>query len=155
MRVLTEIKNREVQDIIIACIMDNHSGFLEAVRFVFTNTRVQLCIVHMVRNSTKYISYKELKKVCADLKTVYSANTEAATRDAFENFGKKWDDKYLMIYKSCKLGRGVKPVFAHLRGQSSLMRFADLNKVARYINNRHMKCEVHRHCFNFLSCKSS
>jgi len=54
----------------------------------------------MIRNSTKFISYKDLKKVCADLKAVYSANKEAAARDALEDFGKKWDDKYPMIYKS-------------------------------------------------------
>lgn len=99
MGVLTELKNRGVQDILFAC-MDGLTGFPEAVRCIFPDTRVQLCIVHMVRNSTKFISYKDLKKVCADLKAVYSANTEAAARDALEEFGKTWDDKYPMIYKS-------------------------------------------------------
>jgi transposase-like protein len=104
MSVLTEVKNRGVQDILIAC-MDGLSGFPEAVRSVYPDTRVQLCMrtlvrVHMVRNSTKFISYKDLKKVCADLKAVYSANPEAAARDALEEFGKKWNDKYPMIYKS-------------------------------------------------------
>ena len=99
MGVLTEIKNRGVHDILIAC-MDGLSGFPEAVHAVFPQTRVQLCIVHMVRNSTKFVSYKDLKKVCADLKAVYSANTEAAGRDALEEFGKTWDAKYPMIYKS-------------------------------------------------------
>jgi len=80
--------------------MDGLSGFPETVRSVYPDTRVQLCIVHMVRNSTKFILYKDLKKVCADLKAVYSANTESAARDAFEDFSKKWDDKYPMIYKS-------------------------------------------------------
>jgi transposase-like protein len=99
MGVLTELKNRGVHDILIAC-MDGLTGFPEAVRAVYPDTRVQLCIVHMVRNSTRFISYKDLKKVCADLKAIYSANTEAAARDALEEFGKKWDDKYPMIYKS-------------------------------------------------------
>jgi putative transposase len=99
MGVLTELKNRGVQDILIAC-MDGLSGFPEAVRSIYPNTRVQLCIVHMVRNSTKFVSYKDLKKVCADLKTIYSANTEEAGHDALEDFGKKWNDKYPMIYKS-------------------------------------------------------
>jgi transposase-like protein len=99
MGVLTELKNRGVQDILIAC-MDGLTGFPEAVRSVYPDTRVQLCIVHMVRNSTKFISYKDLKKVCAGLKAVYSANTEAAGRDALEEFGKTWSDKYPMIYKS-------------------------------------------------------
>ena len=99
MGVLTELKNRGVQDILIAC-MDGLSGFPEAVKAVYPQTRIQLCIVHMVRNSTKFVSYKELKKVCADLKAVYSANTESAGREALEEFGKTWNEKYPMIYKS-------------------------------------------------------
>jgi transposase-like protein len=99
MGVLTELKNRGVQDILIAC-MDGLSGFPEAVRAVYPDTRIQLCIVHMIRNSTRFISYKDLKKVCADLKAIYSANTEAAARNALEDFGKKWDEKYPMIFKS-------------------------------------------------------
>jgi len=99
MGVLTEIKNRGVQDILIAC-MDGLTGFPEAVRSVYPNTRVQLCIVHMIRNSTKFVSYKDLKKVCDDLKAVYSANTEAAAGDALERFGKNWNEKYPMIHKS-------------------------------------------------------
>jgi len=96
MGVLTELKNRGLQDILIAC-MDGLTGFPEAVRSVYPNTRVQLCIVHMVRNSTKFVSYKDLKKVCADLKSVYSACSEEAGCQALEDFGKKWDGKYPMI----------------------------------------------------------
>jgi transposase-like protein len=99
MGVLTELKNRGVQDILIAC-MDGLSGFPEAVRAAYPQTRVQLCIVHMVRNSTKFVSYKDLKKVCADLKAVYSANSEEAGREALEDFGKTWNGKYPMIYQS-------------------------------------------------------
>jgi len=99
MGVLTELKNRGVQDILIAC-MDGLTGFPEAVRSVYPNTRVQLCIIHMVRNSTKFVSWKDLKKVCADLKAVYSASSEAAGHDALEEFAKKWDGKYPMIFKS-------------------------------------------------------
>ena len=99
MGVLTELKNRGVQDILIAC-MDGLSGFPEAVRSVYPNTRIQLCIVHMVRNSTKFVSYKDLKKLCADLKSVYSAATEKAGRESLEEFGRKWNGKYPMIYKS-------------------------------------------------------
>jgi transposase-like protein len=97
--VLTELKNRGLQDILIAC-MDGLTGFPEAVRSVYPNARVQLCVVHMVRNSTKFVSYKDLKKVCADLKTIYSANTVEAGRNALEEFGKTWNNKYPMIYKS-------------------------------------------------------
>ena len=99
MGVLTELKNRGIQDILIAC-MDGLTGFPEAVRSIYPNTRVQLCIIHMVRNSAKYVSYKDLKKVCADLKAVYSASTEAAGKDALEDFGKIWNEKYPMIHKS-------------------------------------------------------
>ena len=96
---LAELKNRGVQDILIACT-DGLTGFPEAARSVYPNTRVQLCIVHMVRNSTKFVSYKDLKKVCADLKTVYSANSEEAGQEALEEFGKTWNGKYPMIYQS-------------------------------------------------------
>jgi transposase-like protein len=66
MGVLNELKNRGVCDILIAC-MDGLSGFPEAVRAVYPDIRVQLCIVHMIRNSTKFVSYKDLKKVCGGL----------------------------------------------------------------------------------------
>ena len=99
MAVLTQLKNRGVKDILIAC-MDGLTGFPDAVRAVYPQTHVQLCIVHMIRNSTKFVSYKDLKKVCADLKAVYSANTEEAGREALEEFGKIWNVKYPMIYQS-------------------------------------------------------
>jgi putative transposase len=99
MSVLTELKNRGVEDILIAC-MDGLTGFPDAVKAVFPNTRVQLCIVHMIRNSTKFVSYKDLKEVCADLKAVYSAPTEASGRESLERFNEKWKSKYPMIYKS-------------------------------------------------------
>ena len=99
MGVLTELKNRGVEDILIAC-MDGLTGFPDAVKAVFPNTRVQLCIVHMIRNSTKFVSYKDLKEVCADLKAVYSAPTESSGREALELLNEKWKSKYPMIYKS-------------------------------------------------------
>lgn len=83
MSALTELKNRGVQDILIAC-MDGLTGFPEAVRAVFPDTHIQLCIVHMIRNSTKFVSYKDLKMVCADLKKIYSAPTEEAGRSTLE-----------------------------------------------------------------------
>jgi transposase-like protein len=99
MGVLSELKNRGLQDILIAS-MDGLSGFPDAVRAVYPQTRIQLCIVHMIRNSTRFVSYKDLKKVCADLKAVYSANSEASGRQALEDFGNRWDEKYSLIYKS-------------------------------------------------------
>ena len=76
------------------------TGFPDALRAIYPETRVQLCIVHMIRNSSRYVSYKDLKKVCADLKAVYSAATEESARAAVEDFAKTWDGKYPMIYKS-------------------------------------------------------
>ena len=99
MGVLTELKNRGVEDILIAC-MDGLSGFPDAVRAVYPRTRVQLCIVHMVRSSTRFVSYKDLKKVCADLRAIYSAASEEAGLEALVGFGEKWDAKYPMISQS-------------------------------------------------------
>src|SRR5215469_1472016 len=99
MGVLTELKNRGLEDILIAC-MDGLTGFPDALRAIYPDTRVQLCIVHMIRNSTKFVTWKDLKKVCADLKEIYSAATESVARNALEEFGKTWDKKYPMVYKS-------------------------------------------------------
>lgn len=99
MSVLNDLKSRGVADIFIAC-MDGLTGFPEAVRAVYPNTKVQLCIVHMIRNSTKFVSYKDLKQVCGDLKEVYSASCEENALEALEEFGRKWDGKYSMIRKS-------------------------------------------------------
>jgi transposase-like protein len=96
MGVLTQIKNRGVEDILIAC-MDGLTGFPDALRAIHPQTRIQLCIVHIVRNSTKFVSCKDLKKPCADLKAVYSATGEEAGRDALEDFGKEWNGKYPVI----------------------------------------------------------
>jgi transposase-like protein len=98
MGALTELKNRRVQDILTVC-MDGLTGFLEAVRAVYPDTHVQLCIARIVRNLTKFVLYKNLKKLCADLKAVYSAPAEQVGRDALEDFGKIWNDKYPMIYQ--------------------------------------------------------
>lgn len=99
MGVLNDLKSRGVADIFIAC-MDGLTGFPEAVRAVYPNTRVQLCIVHMIRSSTKFVSYKDLRQVCGDLKEVYSASCEENALEALEEFGRKWDGKYSMIRKS-------------------------------------------------------
>lgn len=99
MSVLTDIKNRGVEDILIAC-MDGLTGFPDAVKAVFPDTHIQHCIVHMIRNSTKFVSYKDLKAVCRDLKEVYSAINAESGYEALEEFGKKWNDKYPMIQAS-------------------------------------------------------
>ena len=99
MSVLTDIKNRGTGDILIAC-MDGLTGFPDAVKAVFPETHIQHCIVHMVRSSTKFVSYKDLKEVCHDLKEIYSAVNELSGHEALEGFGKKWDSKYPMISAS-------------------------------------------------------
>ncbi|RFU93620.1 IS256 family transposase [Sphaerochaeta halotolerans] len=99
MGVLTDLKNRGVDDIFIAC-MDGLTGFPDAVKAVFPQTRIQLCIVHMVRNSTKFVSYKDLKAVCRDLKKIYTASTEEEALLGLDDFGKTWNGKYAMIQKS-------------------------------------------------------
>ena len=99
MSVLTDIKNRGVEDILIAC-MDGLTGFPDAVKAIFPDTHIQHCIVHMIRNSTKFVSYKDLKAVCRDLKEVYSAINAESGHEALEEFGKKWNDKYPMIQAS-------------------------------------------------------
>lgn len=99
MSVLTDIKNRGVEDIFIAC-MDGLTGCPDAVKAIYPKTKVQLCIVHMVRNSTKYVSYKDIKEVCRDLKQIYTAANEEEALEVLYIFGKKWNDKYPMIQRS-------------------------------------------------------
>lgn len=99
MSVLSDLKSRGVKDILFAC-MDGLTGFPEAVRAIFPNTIVQLCIVHMVRNSTKFVSYKDLKAICRDLKKIYGSTNEEEALDELEAFGAIWDSKYPMIKKS-------------------------------------------------------
>jgi putative transposase len=74
--VLTELQNRGVKDIFIACV-DGLNGLPEAIEAVYPQTRVQLCMVHLMRNSLRYVSYKHMKEVATDLKAIYSASTEA------------------------------------------------------------------------------
>jgi putative transposase len=97
--VLTEINNRGVKDIFIACV-DGLKGFSEAIESVFPQTITQLCIVHQIRNSLSYISYKDRKAVAADLKPIYTAPTEDEALFALEEFSEKWNAKYPIISKS-------------------------------------------------------
>jgi putative transposase len=97
--VLTDLQNRGVQDIFIACC-DGLTGFPDAIEAVFPKARVQLCIVHMLRNSLSYVSYKDRKAVAADLKKVYGATTVSAAESALVEFGQTWDKQYPTISKS-------------------------------------------------------
>lgn len=97
--VLTELQNRGVKDIFIACV-DGLTGFPDAIAVAFPQTKVQLCIVHMVRNSLRYVSWKEMKSVASGLKSIYQAATIDEAERALETFAAKWDDKYASISKS-------------------------------------------------------
>lgn len=96
---LTEMKNRGLKDILIACT-DNLTGMSDAISAVYPKTEHQLCIVHQIRNSLKYVSYKHRKSVVADLKPIYTASTEDEAVTALELFTEKWDQQYPHISKS-------------------------------------------------------
>ncbi len=97
--VLTEMKNRGLEDILIACV-DGLKGFPDAIAAEYPQTKVQLCIVHMVRNSLRYVSWKDYKAVTADLKQIYHSATEREAQQALEVFGERWDSQYPQITRS-------------------------------------------------------
>ena len=97
--VLNNLKNRKVEDILIACT-DNLTGFSEAIAAVFPKTDIQNCIIHQLRNSCKYVSYKDIKALMADLKRVYQAVDEQSALAALDDFAAVWDKKYPKISKS-------------------------------------------------------
>jgi len=99
LNVLTELQNRGVKDILIACV-DGLKGFPDAINTVYPDTRIQLCIVHMVRNSVKFVPWKDYKPVTADLKQIYQSVTEEEALKALDAFSERWDGKYPQISKS-------------------------------------------------------
>jgi len=99
LQVVTELKNRGVQDIFIACV-DGLKGFPEAIEAVYPHAAVQLCIVHMVRNSLNYVSWKMRAEVATDLKRIYTATTADEAEQRLGEFEDKWDDAYLPISQS-------------------------------------------------------
>jgi putative transposase len=111
--ILTELKNRGVQDVFIACV-DGLKGFPEAIESVFPRAQVQLCIVHLVRYSLNFVSWKERKAVVSDLKTIYKAPTESAAEQGLEAFATKWDAKYPSIAQTWRRNWSrVIPCFAY------------------------------------------
>ena len=111
--VLTELKNRGLEDILIACV-DGLSGFPEAIEAVYPKTQVQLCIVHMVRNSLKYVGWKDRKVLASDLKKIYAATTAEEAEAALSNFAEKWDKQYPHISQSwLNHWENVIPFFAY------------------------------------------
>lgn len=99
LNILTELKNRGVKDMFIASV-DGLKGFPEAIENVFPQTQVQLCIVHMVRNSLKFVSWQQRPEVARDLKAIYSSATEEEGRHKLDCFAEKWDDTHPTISKS-------------------------------------------------------
>jgi putative transposase len=98
-KVITELSNRGVQDMLIVCC-DGLKGFPEAIEAVFPNSVVQTCIVHMIRNSLRFVSWKDRKAVARDLRPIYSAPSAEAAEEALAAFEASWDDKYPMISQS-------------------------------------------------------
>jgi len=100
--VLTDLKNRGVEDILITCI-DNLKGFAEAIQTIFPQAEIQTCIVHQIRNSLKYVSYKEQKTFMADLKNIYQAANKDAAEQALDVLEEKWKSKYPLVIKSWRM----------------------------------------------------
>ena len=113
LKVMTELKNRGIRDIFIACV-DGLKGFPEAIEAAFPKTEVQLCIVHMIRGSLRFVSWKDRKTVAADLKDVYQAPSEELAQENLEAFARKWDGRYPTIYKSWQANwQRIIPFFAY------------------------------------------
>jgi putative transposase len=113
LQVVTELKNRGVCDIFIACV-DGLKGFPEAIEAVFPKTEIQLCIVHLVRHSLNFVSWKQRKEVAGDLKTIYQSATVEQAGAALDRFADKWDDSHPGISKSWRRNwERVIPFFAY------------------------------------------
>jgi putative transposase len=113
LQVVTELKNRGVKDIFIACV-DGLKGFPEAINAVFPKTEIQLCIVHMVRNSLRFVPWKDRKVVASDLKEIYRSATVEMAEKALDSFAAKWDKKYPAISPSWKNNwANIIPLFAY------------------------------------------
>jgi len=113
LQVVTELKNRGVKEIFIACV-DGLKGFPEAIEAVYPNTQIQLCIVHMVRHSLNYVSWKQRKEVATDLKTIYQAPTVEMAEKNLDTFAAKWDASHPTISRSWRNNRErIIPLFSY------------------------------------------
>lgn len=109
--VLTELSNRGVRDILIACV-DGLKGFSEAIESIFSNIVTQLCIVHQIRHSLSYVGQKDRKAAAPDLKLIYAAPTVEEALFQLESFAEKWDSKYPVISKSWRANWSkIEPMF--------------------------------------------
>lgn len=125
LNVLTELQNRGVKDILIACV-DGLKGFPDAINTAFPDTHIQLCIVHMVRNSIRYVPWKDYKAVTADLKQIYQSVTEEEALAALDQFSQRWDDKYPQISRSWR---------AHWQNLNTLFNYPQEIRKAIYTTN--------------------
>jgi putative transposase len=113
LQIVTELKNRGVADIFIACV-DGLKGFPEAIETVFPKAQVQLCIVHLVRHSLNYVGWKQRKEVAADLQRIYRAATREEAEMQLETFADRWDSQFPTISKSWRANwERVVPFFAY------------------------------------------
>jgi putative transposase len=125
LNVLTELQNRGVKDILIACV-DGLKGFPDAINTTFPNTQIQLCIVHMIRNSVKFVPWKDYKPVTADLKQIYQSVTEEEALLALDQFSERWDGKYPQISRSWR---------AHWNNLNTLFNYPEDIRKAIYTTN--------------------
>ena len=125
LNVLTELQNRGIKDILIACV-DGLKGFPDAISTAFPQTQVQLCIVHMVRNSMKYVSWKDYKAVATDLKCIYQSATEDDALLALDQFAQRWNEKYPQVSKSWR---------SHWANLNTLFRYPKDIRKAIYTTN--------------------
>jgi putative transposase len=125
LNVLTELQNRGVKDILIACV-DGLKGFPDAINTVYPDTHIQLCIVHMVRNSMKFVPWKDYKAIAADLKAIYQATTEEKALQSLDQFAERWDEKYPQISKSWR---------AHWQNMNTLFNYPQDIRRAIYTTN--------------------
>jgi len=125
LNVLTELQNRGVRDILIACI-DGLKGFPDAINTVYPEAQIQLCIVHMVRNSVKYVPWKDYKELTGDLKGIYRAVTEDEALKALDEFSNKWDERYPQISRSWR---------AHWHNLNTLFSYPEDIRKAIYTTN--------------------
>ena len=125
LNVLTELQNRGVKDMLIACV-DGLKGFPDAINTTYPETRIQLCIVHMVRNSMKFVPWKDYKPVAADLKKIYQSATEEEALLALDQFSEIWDEKYPQISRSWR---------AHWHNLNTLFNYPEDIRKAIYTTN--------------------
>lgn len=123
--ILNSLKNRDVKDILIICI-DGLTGFPEAISAVYPKTEIQQYIIHQIRNSTKYVSYKDIKALMADLKKIYAAIDEETAIYELEQFAEKLDSKYPKISKSWQ---------AHWPKLSTYFKYSQSVRMLIYITN--------------------